>query len=167
MKVLLWLLYLLPDLFMSLAAYVVVPIAVAFREANRLPRWARWFETEDNDICGDDGHYRRWQNSPVYFKAVAWLWRNRAYYFSKHVVGAKPFTAIIDVFGNPLVSNRPYVPGWCLRLTPEGYFQLYVIIGWGKNRLVRINIGWKLWGDPMHPNFGQYVFAFNPWAKRG
>lgn len=166
MKILRWLAYLLPDIAMSLAAFVVVPVAVYFRNGNRLPRWARWFETEDNDIWGDDGHYARWANVHGYWKAVAWLWRNRAYYFGSRVIGAKTIGPV-EVRGNPAVSNRPYVPGWCLRTTPEGYWQLYVIKGWGRNRLVRLNLGWKLWGSFSHPNFGQFVFALNPWAKRG
>lgn len=177
MNLLKWVAYLIPSIAMDIAAYVVVPIAVAFQKSDQLPKWARWFETEDNDIFGDAGHFDRWfpwGGDPWTARgrfygwqmATAWLLRNRAYYFSSNVIGAKT-SGPVTVHGNPAVSNRPYVPGWCLRTTDEGYWQLYVILGWGKNRLIRLNIGWKLWGDTEHPNFGQYVFAFNPWAKRG
>jgi hypothetical protein len=178
-RVLQWIVYLPASIAADIAAYVVVPIAVAQQRSNRLPRWARWFETEDNDIFGDAGHFERWfpwGGDPAkargklygWAMATAWLLRNRAYYFSSHVIGAQyAVPPHVTVRGDPAVSNRPYVPGWCLRTLDNGYFQLYGIIGWGTNRLVRINIGWKLWGDPLHPNFGQFVFAINPWAKRG
>jgi hypothetical protein len=180
MKILHWLVYLPLSLLMDAAAFLAAPFAALARKDGSLPRWARWFETEDNDCYGDEGHWARWfpEGRPLtreldaslkgYIAAVAWLWRNRAYYFNRHVIGAKvtPTTPVL-VTGNELVSNRPYVPGVVLRRTPDGYWQLYVIKGWGKNRLVRINLGWKLWGDPKHPNFGQFVCSVNPWAKRG
>ncbi len=178
MKALLWLAYFIPSILMDIAAFIVVPIAVIFQRSNRLPKWARWFETEDNDIFGDAGHFERWfpwGGDPWKARgrfygwqmATAWLLRNRAYYFSSRVIGARGVRVVRVVFGSTAVSNRPYVPGWVLRVADTGHFQLYGIVGWGKNRLVRVNIGWKLWGDPTHPNFGQFVFALNPWAKRG
>jgi len=72
----------------------------------------------------------------------------------------------VDTAGHPSVGDRPLVEGWCLRWTPEGYWHLYVVKVWGLGFFLRMNVGWKLWGGPGTPNFGQYVLSANPFKRR-
>lgn len=61
----------------SLLAYPVVPVAVAFATADgRLPRWARWWETHDN--LGWKGPVSEGY-PPTRWGLIRWLWRNKAY----------------------------------------------------------------------------------------
>lgn len=91
------------------AAFFVVPIACAFmREAGlrkawiavdgglaevsvpayRLPRWARWLETHDDEYgllpggTYEDAIRRAYERRGLWWGSVRWLWRNRAYRFS-------------------------------------------------------------------------------------
>lgn len=149
-----WFLYLIPSLLVDLAAIVLAPFVVAI---GRVPQWMM---TSDNPIEGDAGHQARWAGKSKYRQKVAWLWRNKAYGFTKF--NAKG----IDVFaveerGNPAVSDKPYTPGWCLRRVGP-YWHLYAIVPYF-GRFVRVNLGWKLWRGP---NFGQYVATINPCGKQ-
>jgi hypothetical protein len=161
-KALLWIAWLIPALVADVAAYMAAPfLGFLVNDRGRLPRCLRWFETADNTAFGDPGHHDRWSRRPLYSRFVAWFWRNKAYTFSTEILGAKtrgPVTA----WGNPSIGDRPLVEGWCLWLTPEGYWQLYVVRRWAFGFFLRVNLGWKLWDLPDGPNSGQYVCSVNP-----
>lgn len=161
-KLALWLAFLAPNVVARLTAFLAAPVlALLVNEGGRLPRRLRWFETADNTAFGDRRHAERWGRAPTYFRFVAWLWRNKAYTFSNEVLGART-SGPVAVSGNPEIGDRPLVEGWCLRRTPEGYWHLYVVRRWGLGFVLRLNLGWKLWGRPGGPNFGQYVVTVNP-----
>jgi len=149
--------------------YFLAPIVVLFAsQEGWLPRWFSWFQTPDNSLDGDNG----WQleNRPFkvedssfkkYINRVAWLYRNSVYGFAISVLGIKilPTDRILTV-GNPKVSNRPLVEGlvkrYLYRDSKVIAFQWYYVISWSPTRCVRLNFGWKLWGNT--PT-GQLVFS--------
>lgn len=137
----------------ELGAIILAPLAVAI---GKVPQWML---TSDNPITGDEGHEKRWEGKPEYLKKVAWLWRNKAYGFTQ--LNADDAGNVAKVYGQSDVSNRPWKPGWQLRVTDNGYWQFYAILPY-KNRYARINLGWKLWSGA---NYGQYVCTVNPVAK--
>ena len=166
-KVLLWIALLVPNLIVVLAGWIVAPIlGVLVNDRGRLPRWLRVFETADNTAFGDGDHDRRWAHRPLYGRFVAWFWRNPSYTFSNRVLGART-SGPVRVLGNHWVSDRPrLVEGWCFRRTGEGYWHLYVVRCWAVGFCLRLNVGWKLAGEPGGPNFGQYVCAVHPFLLR-
>jgi hypothetical protein len=155
-----WVALVVPALFVSLAAFPLGPIIALLPEDQARRRFA-WFVTPDNPLTGDAGHVERWKGWPTYIQKLAWLWRNRAYGFSVNVLRAKS-NGPVAVRGDPAVSNRPLKEGLVIRTTPEGYFQLYYIKRTMEKRCLRVNLGWKLWNEPGHPMFGQYVASINP-----
>jgi hypothetical protein len=165
-KVALWIALLVPNLAAELAAWMAAPfLGLLVDDRGRLPRWLRMFETPDNTAFGDRDHARRWANRSLYPRFVAWFWRNPAYTFSNDVLGARA-SGPVRVSGNLWVSDRPLVEGWCLRQTDEGYWHVYVVRCWALGFCLRLNMGWKLAGEPGGPNFGQYVCSVNPFLIR-
>jgi hypothetical protein len=164
-KVLVWIGLFVPNLVAEMIACVAAPVlGLLVDDRGRLPVWLRWFETSDNTAFGDREHGQRWAGRPHYARFVAWFWRNKAYTFSNEVLGART-SGSVGVSGNPAIGERPLVEGWCLRRTREGYWHLYVVRRWSRRFFLRANLGWKLWGGPSGPNFGQYVFVVNPFKR--
>jgi hypothetical protein len=167
MKVVLWFLLLVPNFVAILIAWSLAPLlALLVDDGGRLPPALRMFETADNPAFGDRDHERRWAGWPHYVRFVAWFWRNPAYGFSNEIIGART-SGPVHVLGNHTVSDRPrLIEGWCLRRTPEGYWHFYVVRRWGLGFCLRLNVGWKLAGEPGGPNFGQYVCHVHPFLRR-
>lgn len=157
----------------SLIAKVLNLVAAPFvslfaNAAGWLPDWLSWFQTPDNSLDGDkgwktsnrpylveDSKFKRWWNR------TRWLLRNSTYGFAIDVLGAKLLsTDVVVVRGNPKVSNRPLVQGLVVRTVRRNgklkYFQWYYVKAWSSTKCIRINIGWKLWGN--RPS-GQLVFS--------
>ena len=166
MKIVLWTALLVPNLIVQLATWLGAPIfGLLVDDGGMLPHWLRWFETADNTAFGDEDHDRRWAGRSPYARFVAWFWRNPANRFSNEVFGART-SGPVRVSGNLWVSDRPLVEGWCLRRTDEGYWHFYVVHCWALRLCLRMNVGWKLAGEPGGPNFGQYVCSVNPFLLR-
>ena len=138
----------------------LAPLVVLFATKEGWPpHWLWWFQTPDNSLDGDKGW--KAQTTPGYLSRVRWLWRNSMYGFAIGVLGAKfELTDRVVTTGDPKVSNRPLVEGLVIRRVYRGskviYFQWYYVKAWSSTRCIRINLGWKLWGD--HPT-GQLVFS--------
>jgi len=154
------------SLLADLIAYPAALIIAAWPEDD-LVRWS-WFLTPDNPATGDEAHEARWRGRPRYFQKVAWLWRNKAYGFSKTVLGARtngPVT-LWSSTDRPVGNKAGRVEGLEIRTTPEGYWQLYYIkrVPWGRSKCLRVNLGWKIWNNELnaHPTFGMLVFTVNP-----
>lgn len=167
-----YVLLVLCSLVTDLLNFFLAPVAVLFAgSAGWLPKWLSWFQTPDNSLDGDkgwktknrpflveDSAFKRWWNR------TRWLHRNSMYGFAISVLGAVLRDSDLrTTTGNPKVSNRPLVEGLVVRhIYREGipiYFQWYYVKQWSKTRCIRINMGWKLWGDK--PS-GQLVFSPNP-----
>ena len=161
-KVGLWVLLLPLELAMGLLAFPAAVVLGFFpRLGEKLP-W-RWFTTPDNPLEGDQGHQERWDGVPAWMMRILWLSRNRAYDFSETVLQARASDTVrLRTWGSTPVGDQRGVEGLELRWTDEGYWQLYWIKAWRRDRCIRVNIGWKLWGPNL---FGQYVFAVNPWKS--
>lgn len=138
----------------------LAPLVVLFASKEGwLPRWLWWFQTPDNSLDGDEGWKER--GKPGYLSRVRWLWRNSMYGFAIGVLGAGLGNADrVVTTGDPKVSNRPLREGLVIRRVYRGskviYFQWYYVKAWLSTRCIRINLGWKLWGD--HPT-GQLVHS--------
>lgn len=160
----------------SLLSVLLAPLLPLFASNDGwLPRWLLWFQTPDNSLDGDNGwKHEHWQwryylpyNVTIYVGQVGWLWRNRAYGFDKTVLGAKVHPQYtIEIIGDPKVSNRPLIEGIVKRILKNSdgsvYWQIYYVKKWSKTRCIRLNIGWKLWGNPKPNDRCQFVVSFNP-----
>lgn len=70
--------------------------------------------------------------------------------------------------GDELVSNTPLHNGWVFRKMVIGnvtYWQFYFVHGWTNTRCLRVNLGWKLWGDLQVGQVRSLVISANPWIK--
>lgn|SRR3990167_3623577 len=162
MKIALWIVLLIPYILAHLLAYPLAPI-IALLDEQTAKELFWWFLTPDNPMTGDAGHELRWAGKPVYFKKVAWLWRNRAYGFMVNSLMRAKSGGMILTQGNPEVRNSPtLIEGTVIRYTPNGYWQFYLVKRSFKNKCLRVNLGWKLWDAMDRPLFGQYVFSVNP-----
>lgn len=88
----------------ALAAFPLVPIAVAFSDnLGRLPRWARWMETQDRP---------GWLGPPsegypaTRWGLIRWLWRNRAYRLRNRYRAAPDYRDIAITVGGQIAHPR-------------------------------------------------------------
>jgi hypothetical protein len=163
-----------------LVAYPLTPFMVLLATGNNpvtLPKWLEWFDTE-NPLDGD----LPWKtdNRPFiiehnrlqrYINRCCWLWRNSMHNFQVDVMGIKLQGMLCEtrvIHGNPAIQNT--VPGktglvrrYILRDGKVIAFQWYYIRQWQwwPDRCIRINLGWKLWGDISKGGTAQ--FTFSPW----
>lgn len=170
----LWFVVLIFDLGFTVIACLLAPVLPLFAQANGyLPNGLSWFQTADNSLDGDAG----WQDPaerplvnrlPRYLRRVLWLWRNPAYGWSCTVTNrVVPAGVAPACYGNPLVSNRPYTPGW-RRLVAAGTWELYFVGPSLFGRCVRIRLGWKV-GNLIGSSAGgscQFVCSPNPLMGR-
>lgn len=143
-----WLLLAPLDLLIGLLAFPLAPLIVLFTSpAGRAPWWAWPWLTFDNPIDGDAGHWERWPDDGrierVFARRVAWLWRNRGYNASFHWFG-RVLAGDLRRWGNPLVSNRPLVPGWSFERDAGGAWEFYAVVPHVKGRCLRVRLGWKI-----------------------
>jgi hypothetical protein len=165
-KVVLWFALLIPNAVVVVAAWMLAPVlGLLVNDAGRLPRALRFFEAADNSAFSEPDHARRWAGRSRYRCAVAWFWRNPAYGFSNGIFAARTSGPVRES-GDIWVCDRPLVEGWCLRRTSDGYWHLYVVRRWALDLCLRMNVGWKLMGEPGGPNFGQYVCSVHPFLIR-
>ena len=171
-----WLAFFVVNLFSifigRILAIAVVPFA---NDEGWLPNWLSWWQTPDNPLDGDGGwineHWQWRYKLPAFMQTyvgrLGWLWRNNLYGFAIGPLGA----LITDikrnvVYGDPLVSNRPLHNGWLIHIIEmqDGtfYWQFYFVKAWNEKRCVRINLGWKLWGNVDKGQRKQFVFSPNP-----
>lgn len=174
------------DIFLTFLNYFLAPIVVLFAsEDGWLPKWLWWFQTPDNPLDGDDGwktEHRPYMEEKTKFERwvnrFRWLHRNSLYGFAIDVMGAKlveGYTIVIT--GDDKTSNRPLHNGKVYKVVtlPNGtqYFQYYYVRAWKDifgsktpkfliDRCIRINLGWKLWGDMGAGQNKQFVFSPNP-----
>lgn len=154
----------------TLLAVLAAPVLPIFvRDDGYLPRWLRWFQTPDNPAWGDAQFHREqmaWTQS-AYLRTVFWLWRNPAYGFDFEVLGARvPQGYRYACRGDERVSNLPLHEGLVIRRMNE-YWQLYYVKAWTTTRCLRINLGWKLWGDLQEGQVRPLVISLNPWMRCG
>lgn len=152
----------------------LAPVVVLFAdEAGWLPRWLWWFQTPDNPLDGDGGwktEHRRYKIEDKawkrWYNRTTWLYRNSMYGFCIDILGANVLsTDVLIVTGDLATSNRPLHDGLCQRVVLRDgkpiYFQYYRVLRWSDTYCLRINLGWKLWGDYLSEN-NQLTFSPNP-----
>lgn len=161
------------ELLAKVINYPLAPVAVLFAsEDGWLPKWLSYLGTPDNSLDGDEGwktEHRQFKVEDSKFKQwvnrTAWLYRNSMYGFSQSVLGVtiQPgFT--YSVSGDELVSNRPLHNGLVNRKLVSGgkeYWQWYYVRAWSDTKCIRINFGWKLWGDLHTGKQCAFVFSVN------
>jgi len=165
----------LVSLLVSFLNYFLAPVAVLFAsEDGWLPKWLWWFQTPGDSLDGDNGwkeEHRRFkvEDKPWkrWYNRTTWLYRNSMYGFAIDILGAKVYnTDTLEIIGDTQVSNRPILNGLVRRtLIRSGrpvYFQWYYVRRWGSSmKCLRINLGWKLWGD-FRTTKPQLTFSPNP-----
>jgi hypothetical protein len=154
----------------TILAMILAPALALFRQADdRLPAWLSWFQQPDTPCCGDAAFHANqmsWTQSK-YLWTVFWMWRNPAYGFDSAVLGAR-ISWIWGYYswGDELVGNSPLHNGWVFRKLVTGghtYWQFYFVHGWTDTKCLRVNLGWKLWGDLQVGQVRSLVFSPNPW----
>ncbi|UHS65416.1 holin [Citrobacter phage vB_CbrM_HP1] len=151
-----WILLAILEPIAAILAVLLAPFVVPFYsdKTGHLPLGFRWMETYDNPIDGDKGHVERWANIRnvgwlgVYMQRVAWLWRNKAYNFSYHVLG-RDVKEVTKWKGNINISSNS-------EDNQTGYLLMWNSNAWGlfaftpsikvfsKQFYWRIYLGWKL-----------------------
>lgn len=174
MMFLAWTVFLPINLIMLFAAYLLAPILPLFASDDGwLPNSLAWFQTPDNSLDSDEGwqtHFTWIKNR--YIRRVLWLWRNPAYGFDNTVLSLRiPANSTIEYYGNNYVSDNPLTAGWVFRTITKNeeliIWQFYTVIPYRffSLRCIRINLGWKLWGNISVGQTKQFVCSFNPWMK--
>ena len=157
----------------SIANWFIAPIAVLFVTPDEhLPWWLSWLDTPDNKLAAQvqdrwfpkhDTKFKRWVNY------TTWLYRNSMYGLSETLLGftiEEGFTYTCE--GDERVGNKPLHEGLVKRTLTSGgktYWQWYYVKAWGPTewrRCIRINLGWKLWGNPRVGDKISIVFSANP-----
>lgn len=168
-----WFLLILVNWVASICNLLLAPFVVLFVDKDGwLPKWLWWFQTPDNPLSAQvidrwfpehDTPFKRWINN------VSWLYRNSMYGFSEDVLGVTvKADAVYTCIGEENVSNKPLHEGLVKRcLTQDGkvYWQWYYVKAWGPvkwRKCVRVNFGWKLWGDKSAGQKKAIVCSFNP-----
>lgn len=148
----------------GLLAIPLVPIAMAFGHRVegrapggyavrwRLPKWARWLETHDeNDGLLPGGLYepaikKIYNRFGWIVASIVWLWRNRAYRFtSRFQARVNQDTAAIEHKGRIDVGANG--PGLLLVRIQDGgrtYWELYWVVRLFGQRGLRVRLGYKL-----------------------
>ncbi len=161
-----------------LLSYLVVPIALlqCKPEDENLPRWARYWQTYDYGINGDEpwaGPEHANGHQTEYLWRLKWLLRNKTGVFSHEVTGFDQF----DVFsyyteGDVLTGNRPGHSGYLYaeaHLKNGRMYPCYYIVHQlgNSNQCFRLYAGWKfrqakrasLWPKS---GIAQFVVSINP-----
>lgn len=167
-----WALLVPISLIMAVIGRVVAPLLPFFvRKDGYLPPLLWWFQTPDNDCDGDEGHRARWPGTSwwaTYKRRLAWFLRNVCYGFDIYVLGCewRP-TDRLEVRGNEQASDLNGVSGLCRRWLYRDdqltAWQIYYIRHYRVGRYaacVRINMGWKLWGE--REECKQLTWYFHP-----
>lgn len=174
-----WFLFLIPSLLMDVLGRLLAPVLPAFAdESGYLPKWLWWFQTPDNALDGDRGHWERWPKSGdfwTYVRRVAWLLRNCAYGFNISVIGFKHKDGDRkEIYGDPDIGDKTGISGFCKWLVyRQGKlvaFQVYYVKHYkifGVWKCVRAGFGWKVWGDPSGEIYGQYWVYMHPFKGSG
>lgn len=168
-----WLGLILANWVASICNLFLAPFVVMFADKDGwLPRWLWWFQTPDNPLAAQvddrwfpehDTPLKRWINN------VSWLYRNSMYGFSEDVLGftIEPRFAYYCI-GDESVGNKPLHEGLVRRYLVSGgktYWQWYYVKAWGPKkyrRCIRINMGWKLWGEKAVGVKKSIVCSINP-----
>ena len=167
-----WCLLAIAGMAFTVLAMFLAPVLPLFvRPDGYLPTWFSWFQTPDNPAFGDRQFHETqmsWTRSK-YLWTVFWLWRNPSYGFDADVL----CTQVLDGFvyissGDERVSNTPLHNGWVFRKIVVGaatYWQFYYVHGWTSVKCLRINLGWKLWGNLQPGQTRPLVISLNPWMR--
>ena len=167
-----WVLLMAPSFFMAVVGRLLAPFLPFFvDETGYLPKWLWWFQTPDNPIDGDRGHWKRWPGTTslrTYIRRVAWLLRNVCYGFDESVCGVHMLpTDVLTEIGETNASDKKGISGSCWRtLHRDGKliaFHWYYVKHyqwWHIKACVRISLGWKLWNPETIDK--QYTAYFHP-----
>jgi hypothetical protein len=159
----------------SLMAPIVSRLTIWFvmpfvSEDGWLPRWANWYQTDDNSMDGDEGWGLKHRPFKVedtslkrYYNRCAWGCRNSMYGFKIDVLGFNldEVREFKWVGSTERPSDRPITPGWVFRTVKNSKgkktFQFNWIIHWRGRYVTDIMCGWKIWEKP---RVGNKQFAF-------
>lgn len=182
-----WLVVLTVRLLLIATGFVMVPLALPFREwstsvmDNRriwtLPLWA-WLWS--NDFDGTMGDKRGWWDAHApfglgakhWFSQFVWLAiRNPANNFRRTKLGSCPVQECFIAFkGDFRVSDKPGMGGWRFiwakhRDTSRKWYGFYLVKQWSETRALVVRLGFKI--EPWHENAGEppkgFTFKINPW----
>lgn len=161
-----WAFLAVSGIMVTIIAVILAPVIALFRQADdRLPSWLSWFQQPDTPCCGDTAfqlNQMAWTSSK-YLWTVFWQWRNPATDLMPPCWVRRCWMASC---GDELVGNVPLHNGWVFRLVESAgatYWQFYFVHGWTDTKCLRVNLGWKLWGDLQSGQARSLVFSPNPW----
>lgn len=172
-----WFMLIIPSFLMEIVGRLLAPVLPFFaNEDGWLPKWLWWFQTPDNPIDGDEGHWERWPGTgalATYVRRVAWLLRNVTYGFHINVLGVKVLESdYVAVCGDPKVGDQRGISGWCRwnvfrngKLIAWQFYFVWHYQTFGVWKCVRIGAGWKCWSAK--PFTAQHWIYFHPCKGSG
>jgi len=129
----------------ALAAFPLVPVAVLIADADgRLPRWARWMETQDRP---------GWLGPPsegypaTRWGLTRWLWRNRAYRLRNRYRATPDYRDIAITVGGSIAHPRRGFGRLAIDIESRGRTWWYRRWSLGlRGFVLYAHAGWKLMG---------------------
>lgn len=163
MKLILYILLILPTLAMTRLAYLLAPVlTLLIDDAGRLPWQLSWFEPSDNPAIGDASWKAEHPDYGNYRLAVTYMWRNPAQGFEQWLKADVNEKTPCTCLGNVGISDGVNgVAGYYL-VRANGYFHLAYVWPCGFNHCITGGFGWRLNSlvkGYSHPTLGQYCFT--------
>lgn len=158
----------------TLASWLVAPIAPLFRQEDYyLPPWLKWANTFTDTLLGDKNHQRRCKEAGMseYAQMVTWILRNPGRVGQSKWIGfMMKEQDTEETFGNPDAGDNHGISGTMfVKVYREGRvvcFQHYAVLQYPfrPDKCWRSIIGWKLWEHPtVSDQPKQFSFIIQPW----
>lgn len=152
---------------MTMLAHALAPVLPLFATNGWLPKWLWWFQTPDNPLFGDRGHWERWMYKSRYWQQVVWLWRNPVYGFEwdgplAAKITEESKTELFAVWGDPWIKNRDNAKAGWYYCELDKYWNFKAVIPlWGDLAFMP-EFGWKLQGFAQgRETEGKAMYAFS------
>ena len=168
-------------IFTAIPAALIIPLFTKVQPSN-LPsyKWGWIWGTFDNPPQGDRGWVSKrslFKNSTSgvkgYINRVGWMLRNPLYGLSRKLQVSFVEGDVLDIKGNPNISDKNKVSGWMFAKLKDSRgnlkaFEWYSVTPYSKRRNVRIRIGWKIKTDKMQERgWARHVITINPFDGYG
>lgn len=176
-----WLGLAIIDILLLLCVASWLPIVYSLFTRDGWIGWFKWAETYDNPACGDGGFIAKRSPFPNeldgwkgYINRAVWMYRNPMYGYQKWV-GIK-YDARNGAIqsGTQRISDKYAIPGSYFNRVIGDMgkviaFEYYLIKPYGKNKCIRIRLGWKITTDKFGTewDFAPLVDTFSPFKQYG
>lgn len=165
---------------LPLALLIIPLIYRAQEEGKPLYTWGGQYGTFDNPPQGDRGYIAKHAPFPNvitgwkgWVNRIGWMWRNPLYGYSKSTGIEYNETDILNIKGNPNISDKYKIAGWMWATLRDSEgnlkaFEWYSVTPWSDRRNLRIRLGWKIKTEKMlERSWARHVVTINPFDGWG